>query len=665
MATDDKGKGLFSLPTMVRWFSPSLLANAAARSVLSPIFGTFADARGAQAAVDGFLPETLRKVVQRHDLRDAGLTVGDGAVWVDYIADTGDGFDATYAVASTAAQDQLAVARRGAKERYDLPSGKILILGGDQVYPYPTRDEYRDRFAYPFSMAYSDLSNPRMTFAIPGNHDWYDGLNSFDFLACQARYGQDQGTRVGSLIFSQHRSYFAIRLPYNWWIWGADIQFSPYLDAGQAHYFRAVARCMQEEAAADPDEPEHKIILCVAAPGWQYEEKLAREANSNIRMMAEIAADGGAKICAVISGDSHHYARYHSAELGLNLVTAGGGGAFLHSTHQLQSKIRYPWLGGEHEFDLKCRPSVHGPNVEPEVAVFPSRSSSFWLTWRNLLFPVWNYTFATLLGTFYWLMTWMYSQTPIVNRGSCSVNGRPPLVEDILVYHRGGCDLQGDTAWARLGDLATITVQAGIYQFLLGILGLGMLLILIAYADARSRWKRILMGTLHWFAHICAMVALYIGVNLYGYWEWFGDWTVTALTPFLGASVLLVRTLSYMAQMVLGGGFVAGLVWGLYLFITCAFFKRHWNDAFSALRIGDYKNFLRMKLERDRMTIFPIGIKRTPSRIEWSWRKGEGAHKGRYVPLIKMTPLLIDGPVVIDAADVRKGVDTGQRGIVI
>ena len=111
-----------------------------------------------------------------------------------------------------------------------------------------------------------------------------------------------------------------------------------------------------------------------------------------------------------------------------------------------------------------------------------------------------------------------------------------------------------------------------------------------------------------------------------------------------------LKTAAYMTQMILGGGLVAGFVWGIYLFLACAFFRRHWNDAFSALRIPDYKNFLRMKIEHDRLTIYPVGIWRTPTRLEWRQARDKS---GKYEPRIPFSPELIDGPIVIDAADVR------------
>ena len=158
------------------------------------------------------------------------------------------------------------------------------------------------------------------------------------------------------------------------------------------------------------------------------------------------------------------------------------------------------------------------------------------------------------------------------------------------------------------------------------------------------------MGAAHWLVHIIAMVSLYILVNHYGYWEWLGNPTRAALEPIMGESVQMLRTVAYMVQMIVGGGFVAGIVWGLYLFFACAFFRRHWNDAFSSLRIPDYKNFLRLKIEPEKLTIFPIGLVRTPTRLEW---RESGNRPGVLEPRIPLSPELIDGPVVIEPANVR------------
>ena len=69
--------------------------------------------------------------------------------------------------------------------------------------------------------------------------------------------------------------------------------------------------------------------------------------------------------------------------------------------------------------------------------------------------------------------------------------------------------------------------------------------------------------------------------------------------------------------MVFIGGIAAGFVWGAYLTICCLI-GLHCDQAFASMGIPDFKNFLRMKVEPNKLTIYPIGLRRTPRR--WSWR---------------------------------------------
>ena len=70
--------------------------------------------------------------------------------------------------------------------------------------------------------------------AIPGNHDWYDGLTNFVREFCQ-------GGTIGGWYLAQRRSYFAVRLTDGWWLWGIDIPFVSRIDPSQLDYFQRLA----------------------------------------------------------------------------------------------------------------------------------------------------------------------------------------------------------------------------------------------------------------------------------------------------------------------------------------------------------------------------------------------------------------------------------------
>ena len=60
-------------------------------------------------------------------------SLSDGGLWLDYTADTGDGFDATATVAWLLAADHLTP---DATSDDALPRGRVLVLGGDKYTVY-------------------------------------------------------------------------------------------------------------------------------------------------------------------------------------------------------------------------------------------------------------------------------------------------------------------------------------------------------------------------------------------------------------------------------------------------------------------------------------------------------------------------------------------------
>lgn len=135
---------------------------------------------------------------------------GSSEFWFDWMADCGDGWNPSYQVARTLAQPLLnvTVKRNNAPAtNIMLPRGKLLIIGGDLAYPSPSQDTYESRLFRPFECALpppphydpdslatrkpdvprgdtlSSYNGPQC-FAIPGNHDWFDGLQTFLRYIC-------------------------------------------------------------------------------------------------------------------------------------------------------------------------------------------------------------------------------------------------------------------------------------------------------------------------------------------------------------------------------------------------------------------------------------------------------------------------------------------------
>jgi hypothetical protein len=626
---------------MVVWYGPTALYTTGMRHLISGIFGQYADQRTLQWATDQVSDEDLagRYDYSRPEKQEDGVAAPENPVWVDYLADTGDGFDSSYAIASLVAASQLEVEGAGTLE-----GGKLLIMGGDQVYPFASPEQYEKHLIQPFSLADCDTTEPdRKLFVLPGNHDWYDGLSAFDQIFCQARDGVSEGLKMGRWHCPQHRSYFAIKLPHDWWIWGLDTQLTRNLDVGQVRYFRVIADSIKDKTKA-------KIILCIPQPVWHEAAATGskRSYPSNINRIVPLAFDE-ARVCAIIAGDYHHYSRYRGVENGLNLITAGGGGAYLSPTHHLKDSIPVPWGGETHEFSL--RQEAHGKPDEKSKwsapSLFPSRADSKALSWRLLLFPIYNRAYSIGLGVIYWLITWFYSTAQVVRKNFETGFTGQHYVGNILSRPEQ-YNLSGFTEHVLL---IADAVRGSPSVAFLGVL---FLAVLYVYVKSSRMWAKITASVIHWGVHIAMMVQLTILLSQFNLWLQSIFEPQFRLTPAQWDTIVGVGF--FPLEMILLGGIFGGVIWGIYLFLNCRLFYLHLDDAFSALRITGYKHFLRMRVEPDRLTIYPIGLKAVPTRMGWRKRTDEEKAKGirtAFVPRFALKPRLIEEPIVIRPSDVR------------
>jgi hypothetical protein len=773
---------------MVAWFRPGLLFRAAFHHIVAGIFGQYADQRTIQQLEDPIpdQDDVKKAFVHRYDYSNEAPN--SEPFWVDYTSDLGDGFDSTYSVAYLLAAKHLSgttdpetpkirgVENLGLNE--NLKAGRILVMGGDQVYPWPSREAYADRLQMPYGWACPEPQVDPMTqtrgrterdvFAIPGNHDWYDGLNAFDGLFCRARGERGAGDRetIGGWQTRQHRSYFAIKLPHNWWIWGADIQLSRYLDAGQLRYFRTVSEQMG---------PEDKFILCTAQPTWLYFGTPAESfARTNLRNLIDMPIRKGAKLCTILSGDTHHYSRYVEDDHlgGFNLFTAGGGGAYCHGTHHLKDDIEFDWVGRPLTFRLdrkqKPAPASDGTTAPAHKtshrACYPNRIQSCWKAVSNISFPFRNLAFAFAMGAIYWLLTWSLSEIQVYPQFEIQEKEQAKIIRNVEDYQRQHEMMQqrrapsefkdkyfrripksGERPRSRFdrsprplddsppspsrsatpealqesdADAATTDAapnilqpirtwtlartkyyiektkgmpifstdhlieygQLMLYSGALLLLGLAsspgatififlVWLIFFRIADTKRLGRtglasRFFSGTIHFALHLTLMWSLYSWLT---YWnqetllpylqqvsrDWGGDGTFLLLAP-----VEVWTRAAYIPQMVIIGGLAAGLLFGLYLTVTYILGRVNTDWVFSAQGSPDYRNFLRMKLEPNRLTIYPIGLDRPPQRRWWwpfsaavAWAVTPDPKPGapKVEPRVPLRPRLIEGPIVINA----------------
>ena len=96
-------------------------------------------------------------------------------------------------------------------------------------------------------------------------------------------------------------------------------------------------------------------------------------------------------------------------------------------------------------------------------------------------------------------------------------------------------------------------------------------------------------------------------------------------------------------------GWLAGsFLTGLYLLVSLNVFGRHSEEAFSALRIQDYKNFLRLHVAADgTLTIYPIKLPRVPRRWRTPRPEDSARMPARLVPDEPLEPALIEPSIVL------------------
>lgn len=526
---------------MVGWYDPGQLVQTAMSVVVSTIFGRHADFR---------LLESLIAESKPHEFKADDADV----FWFDYVADVGDGWNSSYAVAYWLAQPALTLSDEGGA-KYNTERGKVLVLGGDQVYPVANRAAYQEKLTQCFEAALSRTPEGQSpaVFAVPGNHDWYDSLTSFMRLFCTGRW-------LGGWETRQKASYFAAKLPRGWWLIGTDIQLSSDIDDAQVKFLRNVADQMQ---------PNDRVILCVAEPHWIFAKTYGVADNnyseSNLAFLEQKIFNN--RIVAFLAGDLHHYRR-HAAPSGVQKITAGGGGAFLHPTHGQDVSALAD------DFKLE--------------ACFPDQKTSRCLTWRNLFFPILNPKFGVVTGVLYLLTGWATHL-------------------DLSKY---GIHQIGDA----LAAAANKALNEPLAAFWITLIMLAFLF----FTDTHSRPYRYIAGTLHGLSHLLALFGL----------GWLTSrFTINCLGYAFGSTP---QMLAAGASVFAGGWLFGSMIMGIYLLISLNLFRRHTNEAFSSLKIQDWKNFLRMKIDTDgSLTIFAVGLKKVPRK----WKRiGERGERSCIVP---------------------------------
>jgi len=242
----------------------------------------------------------------------------------------------------------------------------FMYVVSDVIYPAGDVNEYEDKFFYPYRRF------PGPIYAIPGNHDWYDGLHGFmthfcradpDLRPAEARGGfrslvrravwrrpskadQELLERAGKLRgerSDQPGPYFAIEAGPILLV-GIDTGIRARIDREQGEWLRQISR-----------HPKPKILFTgkPLVVNGQRKETLI-EGGGGVRAIVD---DPAHRYVAVIAGDTHNYQRYpvHLADgRTIQHVVTGAAGAFTKATHEIPT-VRAEECGCT-EDEFRCYP---------------------------------------------------------------------------------------------------------------------------------------------------------------------------------------------------------------------------------------------------------------------------------------------------------------------
>jgi hypothetical protein len=279
-------------------------------------------------------------------------------LWIDYIADTGDDVSVSGAVATLVMDDYELPDPDDSGKTLLAPRGEILLFGGDTAYPVATAQEISNRVLVPFNRAIEPRQDgkPRVLLGIPGNHDWYDGLDGFarmfrrrDELDEEPRptlFGVSQrmlehyaewarefvrGGKVEkpkALVLSgytpvQDASYFVLPLSRKIHLFALDRQLKT-VDSRQRRFLSNWYH----------GHPEVAPWVLLPDPLYAF----GAPSQTGTQTVEGLGLDFEARPHFLLSGDVHHYERLSQGRL-LHVV-AGGGGAFLHPAPMFEGRLR-------------------------------------------------------------------------------------------------------------------------------------------------------------------------------------------------------------------------------------------------------------------------------------------------------------------------------------
>jgi ABC-type multidrug transport system fused ATPase/permease subunit len=143
----------------------------------------------------------------------------------------------------------------------------------------------------------------------------------------------------------------------------------------------------------------------------------------------------------------------------------------------------------------------------------------------------------------------------------------------------------------------------------------GLSIYLMTDTSTKSSVNARILGVLHGACHCGVLV-------------WFSYKSINCSFNILAIKVILIA---------IATGLASATIFGLYLVLTNLIWGMHVDEASGALRCANYKNFLRIKITKEEIVVYPIGIK-SAKKCKEQENSDDNLSKGIF---------LIENPIVI------------------
>lgn len=403
------------------------------------------------------------------------------------------------------------------------------------------------------------------------------------------------------------------------------------------------------------------VIIVTHEPNWLLDWYWKEITGKNVSHLIQDYLNGRCKLR--MAGDLHHFMRHSATPSDKptfveHLLVNGCGGAFLHPTHVFKNFERFS--GTTYE----CK------------AAYPSYEESSGIALGNILkFRKKNWQFDIIGGFIYFILVFsMFPQCNLVH---------------ILNEETWSGRLQSfsSTIWSALLFIFE-------HSYVSSVGSLTLLMASYSFVPSKlTRKKRAIIGSLHVLAHLTAalvlMLLMELGIEICirnhllatsGYhplYDWYRSmesehfpdptglrtrleqWTlglypacikylmsafdvpeVMAVTRInickngmmsLSRSVLIMYYTSVFIYFWIFSTPVVSLIFGSYLYICINWFHIHFDEAFSSLRIANYKSFTRFHIKKDGdLEIFTLAVDKVPKdwKLDPKWEAEErGPHQ--------------------------------------